>query len=379
MPLIEKFDTPARLTDAPVEPLADGRTFYERWNDEVAALAQFVGGEPGPGFPEPDGPDGLPVDVGPAVPDGPDPGPPDGRLPGEPPPAMPAPTVPPEQLGAWVDPRVVDGPVVGTRTLSWIGMSRASLMVWNRDDRAEAFRACDNDRVNKQPEYVEWHATRRGSDKKIVKVAFTTESIEYWQLLGETFPDTVVKLYQRHVSPEVRRSDLYFDAGGGFEIYNTRNRWNTCDGIMHLIGESPGNRLVQILGLCQGGTVNATIDNYANAAAGSAHAVDDYTDLDVGAVARAGFDVAPHDPIGLYIEGWDDTGFTKPDGSPVDDYWRVTRGTPETALRLEYEVPEGEGFVVGDIRIGGRPVEYGAQVAEHVHSVIRVDVLGSRP
>jgi hypothetical protein len=35
-------------------------------------------------------------------------------------------------------------------------------------------------------------------------------------------------------------------------------------------------------------------------------------------------------------------------------------------LRLEFEVPAAEGFVVGDIRIGGHPIEYGGQVAEHI-------------
>jgi hypothetical protein len=35
-------------------------------------------------------------------------------------------------------------------------------------------------------------------------------------------------------------------------------------------------------------------------------------------------------------------------------------------LRLEYQVPPGAGFVVGDIRIGGRHIEWGGQIAEHV-------------
>jgi hypothetical protein len=39
-------------------------------------------------------------------------------------------------------------------------------------------------------------------------------------------------------------------------------------------------------------------------------------------------------------------------------------------LRLEYEVPASEGFSVGDIRIGGRRVEFGGQLAEHVTVVV---------
>ena len=63
---------------------------------------------------------------------------------------------------------------------------------------------------------------------------------------------------------------------------------------------------------------------------------------------------------------WDDTGWTRPDGSPVGSYWKVVRGTPGAALRVTYEVPPEEGFVVGDIRIGGRRIEFGGQIAEHV-------------
>jgi hypothetical protein len=74
---------------------------------------------------------------------------------------------------------------------------------------------------------------------------------------------------------------------------------------------------------------------------------------------------------------WDDTGWTKPDGTPVGDYWRISRGTAGAALRLEYEVPAGEGFVVGDIRIGGRPIKWGGQIAEHV-TVMVGGIAGTR-
>jgi hypothetical protein len=74
---------------------------------------------------------------------------------------------------------------------------------------------------------------------------------------------------------------------------------------------------------------------------------------------------------------WDDTGFEKPDGMPVGDYWTVERGDKGAALRLRYEVPEAEGFLVGDIRIGGRPITTGGQLAEHIvmaaHIVVGVE------
>jgi hypothetical protein len=65
----------------------------------------------------------------------------------------------------------------------------------------------------------------------------------------------------------------------------------------------------------------------------------------------------------------------------VDNYWRIVRpagasGPP--ALRLVYEVPRSEGFVVGDIRIGGRPIEFGGQIAEHL-TVMFHAVVGTLP
>ena len=127
------------------------------------------------------------------------------------------------------------------------------------------------------------------------------------------------------------------------------------------------NTLSAAIGLAQGGAGNIEVsDNFAVAQAGPPHSVDDYINLEIGTLARKGFFVTVQDPVGLYIDGWDDTGWTKPDGTPVDDYWRVTRGRPGAVLRLEYEVPDGEGLVVGDIQIGGRPVTHGGQLAEHI-------------
>jgi hypothetical protein len=92
--------------------------------------------------------------------------------------------------------------------------------------------------------------------------------------------------------------------------------------------------------------------------------------MDGNTVIRRGLSVTLRDPVGLYIAGWDDTGWTKPDGSPVGNYWRIVRGVAGAALRVEYEVPAAEGFVVGDIRIGGRPIELGGQLAEQLTVMI---------
>jgi hypothetical protein len=43
-----------------------------------------------------------------------------------------------------------------------------------------------------------------------------------------------------------------------------------------------------------------------------------------------------------------------------------------------YEVPASEGFVVGDIRIGGRPIEFAGQIAEHL-TVMFPAIAGTLP
>jgi hypothetical protein len=47
------------------------------------------------------------------------------------------------------------------------------------------------------------------------------------------------------------------------------------------------------------------------------------------------------------------------------------RGSPGAALRVEYAVPPEEGFAVSDIRIGGRPIRTGGEIAEHVTVMVR--------
>ena len=95
---------------------------------------------------------------------------------------------------------------------------------------------------------------------------------------------------------------------------------------------------------------------------------------DVQGLAQDGFAITLQNPVGLYITSFDSSGFKKPDGSDVGDYWKVVRGKKAAAadeaasvLHLVYEVPAGEGFVVGDITIGGRKIEFGGQIAEFIH------------
>lgn len=269
--------------------------------------------------------------------------------------------------GEFYDASKTNVDVLAERSLVWMAFPRALMVVGNRDDRRTAFTLGEIRDV--QEEYCEWHVTRNG-EGKITKVVFVTETPEYWQQLWAVNRARVVELYQEFVSPAVVEADLH--TGG---VYNGRNHWNTTDGIVHFIQAI--NTLNDALGLSQPSVNSAPArDNYEMPPVRRT-SVDPRVVLDIGALERKVLSITLRDPIGLYIAGYDDTGWTEPNGSPVDDYWTIVRGSPGQILRLEYQVPAGAGFVVGDIRIGGRPIEWGGQIAEHVTCTV-AGVAGGR-
>lgn len=258
--------------------------------------------------------------------------------------------------GEYVDPSRRDLAVVGERTYTWTGFPRP-LLVDHRDDRAAAF-AAGEDR-NVQIEYLEWHVER--ADGVITKVTFVTETPEYWKLLAAHDRGRVLELYRVLVGPSVEEDDLF--PGGG--PYDPLNRWNTTDGIVHYVMRI--NSMRDLLGVSQ--EVERTgraADGYDALPYSRKTGADARINFDIWATTRRGLLVATANPPGLSMVAWDDTGWTRPDGTPVGDYWRIVRGSASGAIRLEYEVPASEGFKVGDLRIGGRPVTCGGQLAEHV-------------
>jgi hypothetical protein len=302
---VSRFDTPGSLRDLP-----QGHAFYDAWHAKVAGLLK------------PDVASGNPS-------------------------------------GEFFDPSQSNLDVVGRRRLTWMGFPRTWMASKARDDRDLAFDRCEDREV--QDEYLEWHVTRRRSDGKITKVVFVTETPEYWSELASAEPAAVLALYRSLVDPAVTRRQLFGGPGG---TYNPRNAWNTTRGIVHYIQEI--NTLEAAVGLATRAVDTAPARDNFEAASPQPTSADPRVALDIGVLARRDLSVTLSDPVGLYMVDWDDTGWTKPNGRPVGDYWRVRRGRPGAALRLEYEVPASEGFVVGEIRIGGRPIDFGGQIAEHL-------------
>jgi hypothetical protein len=281
---------------------------------------------------------------------------------------------------------------LGSRGMLWMGFPRELLNVeksvaFGSGGRREAFRKSDTrggpsvpGGTTTQVEYLEWF-TERDPRGRITKVTFTTETPEYWQTLFEApgGPERVLELYRELLgNPAITLSEITDSAGR----YDPLNVWNTARGIIHFIVERGGqvNTFDGAMKLATHAAVRPVITDNFRMALGSTSA-DPRITVDVRGLTRKGLQITTADPIGLYLAGWDDTGWSKPDGSPVDNYWQVVRpagaaGPP--ALRLVYEVPASEGFVVGDVRIGGRPIEFGGQIAEHL-TVMLTALAGTLP
>jgi hypothetical protein len=228
------------------------------------------------------------------------------------------------------------------------------------------------DRRQEQFEYCEWYV-RRNAEGKATRVTFTTELPEYWEALWEISPERVLALYRELVSPDVQMEDLRVRDGSG--RYEPRNRWNMggaqADGVgaVHMIVSI--NTLGAALGVVVGAT-NAGDDRPRGPQ--SFHA-DALIGLSVKRlVVRLSQQVSLSNPIGIYLQEPEFNRFELPPGAPrrvhPQDFWRVVRGNRERgqALRAVYEVPAALGFSVGDIKIDGRPVQWGSQIARTLKS-----------
>lgn len=238
-----------------------------------------------------------------------------------------------------------------------------------------------------QNEYCEWHVFRDPATGNIRKIAFTSEPPEYYWALwggsetGATFhgdPNTVLDLYRQYVSPEVEIKDLIASEDmpqvqvrkGG---YNPYNKWNITHGIMHLA--SPPNSLMAEIQL--GGDASIArkslsgrllVEPDALIGATNYGGPDRNSDPTIGstvnALVRLGAMITLANPVGLYMDHIDLSGWEAPDGGPVTDLVRIVRGLPGMIERLEVEVPSERGFSISDLRIGGASVLYGGQIAQ---------------
>lgn len=270
-------------------------------------------------------------------------------------------------------------------------------------------------------EYCEFSVIRDASNK-ISRIDFCCENPEYFQTLWRISPQKVADVYTsalnagapqgNWVTVTVADLQLYdpdnpntpvIDPQTGRPAYNPLNKWNygtvairgsadATGGAMHLTATP--NTLQTELGLGAGATVQRSQgntdpqaliccgqygQNYRNS--------DPHIGQTINLAVGAGFNISLADPPGLYIQMPSFAQYELPAdpklpaGARPDDCWQVIRGfetviDPITnapfpgsfILHAAFQIPQswidaGVSFTVGDIKIAGKPIQYGSQVA----------------
>jgi hypothetical protein len=235
-----------------------------------------------------------------------------------------------------------------------------------------------------QDEYLEWFVTRDARGK-IARVTFTCEGPEYWEAMAHGYPldykgpkaaggagdkQKVITLYRQFIDPNVQLDDLFING-----IYNRLNKWNTTQGAMHL--NQKNNTLSAEINIAaratllrkSNGDLLTDADDLINCKpryGQPGRASDPLIGSDINELARKGFAIALLNPVGLYIDSLDTTGWETPNGKPASLFWKPIRGTDGMTVRAIFEVPASEGYTVSEIKIGGSNIDLGGQLAEFV-------------
>ena len=229
-----------------------------------------------------------------------------------------------------------------------------------------------------QVEYCEWSTTRDAAGK-VVRITFTCEDRNYFRVLFRHQPDTVLDLYRQHVSAQVEMAHLVDGLGN----YQPVNRWNanSADGAMHMIGQpnTIGAAVELVAGACvvrRNGDGTVKTGTRELILCGRYGDPERHSDPTIGAevneLARAGHVIAMANPPQLAFDAISFAGWDVPDGVAPQDCWAFTRGEAGRAVRGVLQAPEGASFTVGDIRINGKDIRFGGQVADG----IRIKVTG---
>lgn len=281
---------------------------------------------------------------------------------------------------AFVQPRYFDPTdaavtVATPVSIIWSASPARLRLKFNDPDR---WQAADLTR-DEQDEYCEWRV-ERDPDGRLTAVTFSTEVPEYWAHVAEHDQALLLDLYHRLVSPEVVLEDLL----NSDHSYREDNRWNnaTSDGIAHL--RQGSNTLLAALNLAADSTVQRVDaggkrveERRSLIMCGRLGEPDRNSDPQIADIindaVNAGSAVSLANPLGLYLDGIQAAGLHTPDGTDPATFWTVQRGEPGHAVRARFEVPAGHGYVLGDITLDGRPVEFGTQLADKVR--VRIDAL----
>ena len=244
--------------------------------------------------------------------------------------------------------------------------------------------------ARRQDEYCEWFVYRTGT--RIDRIVFTAEAPEYWVKLAAHDIDTVVKLYQTWVSPQVKKPELLLTHDlqwfGGKILkagtYNPYNAWNTTQGVMHLT--HPANTLGAEIDLAARATLlradgtGQRITDVRRLACcadfGDPNRISDpnighgvnMTCLPSGGTAIQ--DVTLANPVALYMDALRSGVLTGPNDELLDDWFTFVRGTAGHGLMAVLAPPASAKFGFDKVKVQGTDLAWGGQIAELIQMVI---------
>jgi hypothetical protein len=267
------------------------------------------------------------------------------------------------------DPTETDaGPDAMAPVIAWNAFPATLLQEATSEDQRWADADADRGR---QDEYCEW-SVERDDEGVLTRVTFTTEVPEYFQHLAQHDPDRLLELYRELTGAPVRLNQIVVN--GTYRADNVFNR-STTGRLVHLVQQT--NTLVAAVRLAAEATVlrrdadgePVTTAQQLVRCGGLGEPLRNSDPQIAGAVndaAATGAEITLQDPMGLYIDGLLIGGMRTPDGEDPAAFWTVERGDPAHVLRASYAVPPERGYRVGDITAGGRPLRFGAQLADRV-------------
>ncbi|PMD51447.1 uncharacterized protein K444DRAFT_232276 [Hyaloscypha bicolor E] len=250
-----------------------------------------------------------------------------------------------------------------------------------------------------QDEYCEWEVERQNGHLK--SVTFTTEVPEYYTYLAKADPTGALLLRQyKRLNPDVADSIKLEDLVDARGAYNIKNRWNTrgtdenlgLEGrIAHLIREN--NNLQEAAELVVDSTVVRRDAKGEFVAGGrslllamvpkvSDNSPNRNSDPNIAAFinqfSRDGKLVTVSNPVGLYIDSFEDSDFKTVDGDSVSSFWNVERKSQDGryVVRAKFTVPTG---LLGKILHAHtkQRLKHGSQLAESIWIAAYVTIADS--
>jgi hypothetical protein len=228
-----------------------------------------------------------------------------------------------------------------------------------------------DDKRRVQDEYCEW-SVERDATGKLTRVTFTTEVPEYWEHIAQHDPELLLALYREFVAPDAKLDDLIVN--GQYVSANVHNRLATGRLAHHIQADNNLEAAVALVAqatiLRQRADGTIVLDPKELVDCGglgeSRRRSDPQIASTVNAAAADGNEVTFADPAGLYLDEFLSAGMETPDGSDAGDFWMIERGDAAHVVRARFEVPADRPYVAGDIRDRGRPLAFGAQLADRI-------------